>query len=63
MGVMSSSVHSPGTALRRACRFPGLSSECKGLTSHQHNIGYVHQDKVEQDKVDQGTKIGTLKKR
>ena len=23
MGVMSSSVHSPGTALRRACRFPG----------------------------------------
>ena len=22
MGVMSSSVHSPGTTLRRACRFP-----------------------------------------
>ena len=24
---MSSSVHSPGTALRRACRFPGYSLE------------------------------------
>ena len=23
MGVTSSSVHSPGTTLRRACRFPG----------------------------------------
>ena len=25
MGVMSSSVYSPGTTVRRACRFPGYN--------------------------------------
>ena len=53
MGVMSSSVYSPGTTLRRACRFPGrvwsLEGESRVWRFKTRKERVNHKDLVDTD--------------